>query len=92
MELYGVLEPHSNMNCAQLARDVDTDGDADGLTGFASFLFPTGLSYSLFVPNKFIHTMGFNYSHLSIICGRGTLGQYQHLSKGVSDNKEERNL
>lgn len=31
-------EPHSNMNCGQLARDVDIDDHADSLTGFASFL------------------------------------------------------
>lgn len=49
VELYGVLQPHSNMNCTQLARDVDTDGDADGLTGFASFLFPPRKTQPFFV-------------------------------------------
>lgn len=49
VELYGVLQPHSNINCAQPARYVDTD-DADGLTGFASFLFPPKMTQPSFVP------------------------------------------
>lgn len=91
VELYRVLQPHSNINCAQPARDADNDDDADGLTGFASFLFPPKMTQAFFVPNESIYTMGFNWSHPSVMCARGTLGQYQ-LSKGVSDNKEEKNL
>lgn len=52
VELYGVLAHHSNMNWAQLARDVDTDDDADGLTGFASFLFLPNRTQLFFVCSK----------------------------------------
>lgn len=66
-------EPHSNMNCAQLERDVDIDDPTDSLTGFASCLFvstPVKLNCSLFC-SKRIHATCFNCSHPSIICGRG---------------------
>lgn len=56
VELYGVVQPHSNMNCAQLARDVDTEDDAHGLTGFASFLFPPKRTQQFLVSSKSIHT------------------------------------
>lgn len=32
-------EPHLNMNCAQLMRDVNIDDHVDSVTCFASFLF-----------------------------------------------------
>lgn len=56
VQLYGVLQPHSDTNCGRLARDVGTEDDADGLTGFASFLFPPKRTQQFLVSPKSIHT------------------------------------